>query len=158
MQINGFAFGCGYYNTGTFGQTGGEGILGLGQGPVSYNSQLGSLYGNKFSYCMVDWLSAGTTTTSPMYFGDAAVPAAMASSIKYTPIIANANYPTYYYIGITGISVGTTKLSIDPKVFQISSSGTGGTIIDSGTTITYLQSSAYNAVVTVCEIQTIFLA
>lgn len=130
-QVDLFEFGASVYNTGTFGDTGGEGILGLGQGPVSMPSQLGSVLGNKFSYCLVDWLSAGSET-STMYFGDAAVPS---GEVQYTPIVPNADHPTYYYIAVQGISVGGSLLDIDQSVYEIDSGGSGGTIIDSGTTI-----------------------
>nr|PNR57271.1 hypothetical protein PHYPA_004265 [Physcomitrium patens] len=143
VKVDLFEFGASVYNTGTFGDTGGEGILGLGQGPVSMPSQLGSVLGNKFSYCLVDWLSAGSET-STMYFGDAAVPS---GEVQYTPIVPNADHPTYYYIAVQGISVGGSLLDIDQSVYEIDSGGSGGTIIDSGTTITYLQQEVFNALV-----------
>lgn len=141
-QVAHFAFGASVYSSGSFADTGGEGILGLGQGNVSFPSQLGSQFGNKFSYCLVDWQS-DSSVTSTMYFGAAAVPA---GEVMYTPIVANAAYPTFYYIRVVGISVGASRLSINQSVFDIDSSGKGGTIIDSGTTLTYLQQAVYNKV------------
>ncbi|KAE8664799.1 hypothetical protein F3Y22_tig00112738pilonHSYRG00462 [Hibiscus syriacus] len=45
-------FRCGHWNRGLF--HGAAGLLGLGRGPLSFASQLQSLYGHSFSYCLVD--------------------------------------------------------------------------------------------------------
>ncbi|KAG0591147.1 hypothetical protein KC19_1G153600 [Ceratodon purpureus] len=104
-----------------------DGIFGLGQGPISLPSQLG---GNKFSYCLVDWQS---DETSSLYFGDAAVPK---GKVRYTPIVPNAKYPTFWYIRMIGISVGSKRLPIAKSAFEIDSSGQGGTIVDTASTLT----------------------
>lgn len=120
-------------------------MLGLGQGVASFPSQLGSQFGNKFSYCLVDLLS-DSSVTSTMYFGDAAVPA---GEVMYTPMVPNGIYPSFYYIRVVGITVGASRLSIDQSVFEVDSSGNGGSIIDSGTTVTFLRQAAYDEVVAV---------
>lgn len=81
-----------------------------------------------------------------MYFGDAAVPT---GEVMYTPMVFNPWRSAFYYIRVVGISVGKTNLSIDQSVFEIDPSGNGGTIIDSGTTLTYLQQEAYKKVAAV---------
>ncbi|KAI3914723.1 hypothetical protein MKW98_001959 [Papaver atlanticum] len=45
-------FCCGHWNRGLF--HGASGLLGLGRGPLSFSSQLQSVYGHTFSYCLVD--------------------------------------------------------------------------------------------------------
>ncbi|KAE8700028.1 Aspartic proteinase nepenthesin-1 [Hibiscus syriacus] len=45
-----------------------------------------------------------------------------------------------------GISVGKTRLPIDKSSFALRADGTGGLIIDSGTTITYLEENAFHEV------------
>ncbi|CAI0432916.1 unnamed protein product [Linum tenue] len=62
--------GCGHDNAGTFSPKG-SGIVGLGGGPASLVSQLGSSIGGKFSYCMVPYAAAKPTST--MNFGTNAV-------------------------------------------------------------------------------------
>lgn len=139
--IPNFAFGCGLQNQGTF--AGAGGLVGLGQGPLSLNSQLSATFANKFSYCLVSLNSAASSALS---FGSVAA----ATGIQYTPILANPLHPTYYYIQMTGISVGGQDLNLAASVFALDqSTGRGGTIIDSGTTITMLTLPAYSAVVKV---------
>lgn len=144
-QVPLFEFGASVSTSPDFGITKGEGILGLGQGKVSFPSQLGSHFGKKFSYCLVDILSDGAET-STMYFGDAAVPK---GEVMYTPMLVNHAHPGYYYLQVTGISVGGSHLRINSSIFDIDSSGLGGTVIDSGTTITLLQPEAFYEVATV---------
>ena len=50
----------------------------------------------------------------------------------------------YYYVTLESISVGEKKLDISPKVFKVTKKGTGGVIIDSGSTLTYLPKAAFN--------------
>jgi hypothetical protein len=143
--IPNFAFGCGHANQGTF--AGAGGLVGLGQGPVSLVSQLSSTstFPDRFSYCLVS-LNAAATTTSALLFGNVNTVA----GIQYTPIIRNAVHPTYYYVQMVGISVGGVDLGINPSTFTINpSTGAGGTILDSGTTISMLTLPAYEAVLEV---------
>ncbi|PWZ03940.1 Aspartic proteinase nepenthesin-1 [Zea mays] len=65
--------------------------------------------------------------------------------VSSTPFVAS---PTsiYYYLNLTGISLGTTALPIPPSAFSLKADGTGGLIIDSGTTITMLGNTAYQQV------------
>ncbi|KAK9926251.1 hypothetical protein M0R45_023492 [Rubus argutus] len=62
-----------------------------------------------------------------------------ASSLSYCLV------GTFYYVGLTGLSVGGRPISIPPSLFQMDDSGNGGIIVDSGTAITRLQSAAYNS-------------
>ena len=125
-QVALFPFGASDATMGTY-TVEEDGIFGLGQGPISLPSQLG---GNKFSYCLVDWQS---DETSSLYFGDAAVPK---GKVRYTPIVPNAKYPTFWYIRMIGISVGSKRLPIAKSAFEIDSSGQGGTIVDTASTLT----------------------
>ncbi|KAG0619632.1 hypothetical protein M758_4G153600 [Ceratodon purpureus] len=128
--------GCGHSNQGSF--AGADGIVGLGQGSLSLPSQLKPSIAQIFSYCLVD-LSSTASTSSPITFGDAREN----SDAKYTPLVANSLAPTYYYVGVEGISVGRQKVEIPDSAFEISEMGSGGVILDSGTTITYWMSEAF---------------
>ncbi|KAH9560587.1 hypothetical protein CY35_06G113200 [Sphagnum magellanicum] len=143
-SVPSLGFGCGHDQTGSF--TGADGIVGLGQGPLSLISQLFSkgVISKRFSYCLVDMDSQNT---SPLLLGDPAVTSAP-PGVAYTPIQANPFNPTYYYLNLTGISVSGTPVKYPAGTFAIdSTSGNGGLIIDSGTTITYLATDGYNAVI-----------
>ena len=93
---------------------------------------LASTVSNVFSYCLpvsqisTGWLTLGRTSTSAAAF--------------YTPLYRNPNAPSFYYIDMYGISVGGIQLPVSADVFR----GVG-TIIDSGTTLTYLPVEAYSA-------------
>ncbi|CAM6096057.1 unnamed protein product [Calypogeia fissa] len=129
------AFGCGHRNQGTFQSA--DGLVGLGQGPLSLVSQLGSNIGNVFSYCLVDFYSA-TTRTSPLLLGSTG-----GTGMMYTPLITNDFNPTFYYVTVTGITVGGIALSYPSAAFDIDATGAGGMILDSGTTVTQMDSRAY---------------
>lgn len=109
VQVPNFAFGCGHDNEGSF--AGADGILGLGQGPLSFPSQLKNVFNGKFSYCLVDWL-APPTQTSALLFGDAAMPTL--PDVKYLPLLTNPKIVTYYYVQLNGISVGDKLLKSRP--------------------------------------------
>ncbi|KAF2325546.1 hypothetical protein GH714_030167 [Hevea brasiliensis] len=61
------------------------------------------------------------------------------------PLLRSNKIDTFYYVGLTGLSVGGRLLSIPQSVFQMDDSGNGGIIVDCGTAITRLQSQAYNS-------------
>lgn len=134
------AFGCGHTNLGSF--AGAAGIVGLGQGPLSLISQASSITSKKFSYCLVP---LGSTKTSPMLIGDSAA----AGGVAYTALPTNTANPTFYYADLTGISVSGKAVTYPVGTFSIDASGQGGFILDSGTTLTYLETGAFNALVAV---------
>ncbi|KAL3697865.1 hypothetical protein R1sor_011941 [Riccia sorocarpa] len=141
-----FAFGCGHKNQGTFSGT--DGLVGLGRGDISFNEQIGSLIGSKFSYCLVE-LSSSATQTSPLIFGDAAVSTASKLNLQYTPLIRNPSADTFYYVKLNGLKVnGQAVTGIPAGAFNLNRLGSGGVILDSGTTLTYLIQSAYNPFLT----------
>ncbi|KAG5563395.1 hypothetical protein RHGRI_005973 [Rhododendron griersonianum] len=51
--------------------------------------------------------------------------------------------PTLYSPTLEGITIGSTRLPINKTTFALNPDGSGGVIIDSGTTFTYLVESAY---------------
>ncbi|KAK1295624.1 Protein ASPARTIC PROTEASE IN GUARD CELL 1 [Acorus calamus] len=129
--VENFVFGCGQNNSGLFGTT--AGILGLGRGNLSLVSQTNGTFGGNFSYCLP---SSSSNKTGHLTLG--AVTRATNNNISYTPL--NPNLETFYYLDLVGISVGGRILPINATVFS-----NAGTIIDSGTVITRLPSSAYAA-------------
>ncbi|KAJ7519749.1 hypothetical protein O6H91_20G054400 [Diphasiastrum complanatum] len=145
LKISNITFGCGVSNAGQS-LRGSNGVLGLGQGPVSFASQLGYLYGSRFSYCLVDYLTA-TADSSLLVFGDAKIEQSLKNAIQYTPLVKNPFAESYYYVGIKHVCLNGQILPIPSKLWQITSAGYGGTIVDSGTTLTYFRNAAYSLIV-----------
>ncbi|KAF8399153.1 hypothetical protein HHK36_015018 [Tetracentron sinense] len=130
--IHNIALGCGHDNEGLF--VGAAGLMGLGGGSLSFPSQFKS---SSFSYCLVNRDSSSSST---LQFGSAQPPDAVT-----TPLLRSRRINTFYYVGITGLSVGGELLSIPSSYFEMDASGNGGVIIDSGTSVTRLKTEVYNA-------------
>lgn len=131
-SVGHLSIGCGHDNEGLFG--GAAGIIGLGGGPLSLPSQLEA---TSFSYCLVD---ADSTRSSTLDFNLGR----LGNSIT-TPLVRNVKHATYRYIQLIDISVGGRRLGLRSSLFAVNYFGQGGTIIDSGTTVTRLVSPAYEA-------------
>ncbi|KAG2598885.1 aspartyl protease family protein 2-like [Panicum virgatum] len=145
------AVGCGHDNEGLF--VAAAGLLGLGRGGLSFPTQISRRYGRSFSYCLVDRTSSssssgsspGGSRSSTVTFGPGAV--APSASASFTPMVRNPRMETFYYVRLVGISVGGARvpgvaesdLRLDP------STGRGGVIVDSGTSVTRLARPAYSA-------------
>ncbi|KAL8531626.1 hypothetical protein ACS0TY_008282 [Phlomoides rotata] len=143
LQFPHFNFGCGFWNSGPIVSgpsfSGGNGVLGLGRGPISFSSQLGRVFGHKFSYCLMDY-TLSPPPSSYLLIGGGSVGKA---KLSYTPLLVNPLSPTFYYIGIKSVHIDHVKLRISPSVWAIDDFGNGGTVLDSGTTITFLPEPAY---------------
>lgn len=139
VSIKNIGFGCGEDNEGDgFEQA--SGLVGLGRGPLSLVSQLKE---PKFSYCLTPM---GDSKTSLLLLGSLANTKEDSNSLTVTtPLLTNPSQPSFYYLSLEGISVGDTRLSIEKSTFEVSDDGSGGVIIDSGTTITYIEENAFDA-------------
>lgn len=137
ISIPRIGFGCGVDNHAT-GMEKTAGLLGLGRGVLSLVSQLGA---HKFSYCLT---SITDNRTGNLLFGSQAYSKFNPRKIPMTPLIQNPYIPSYYYLSLEGITVGGSLLPIPKSAFQLKKDGSGGIIIDSGTTITYLQEEAFD--------------
>ncbi|KAL3325844.1 hypothetical protein AABB24_036861 [Solanum stoloniferum] len=137
--VSNISFGCGHDNEGLF--IGAAGLLGLGKGKLSFPGQAGSRFGQKFSYCLVDRI--GSAKPSYIVFGESAI----TRNTIFTPLLTNPKLDTFYYVELTGISVGGTKVSaVTPELFKLDTEGNGGVIVDSGTSVTRLTRPGYIAV------------
>ncbi|CAA2994398.1 aspartyl protease family 2 [Olea europaea subsp. europaea] len=138
------SFGCGYNNSGpsvsgpSF--NGANGVMGMGRGPISFFSQLGQEFGHKFSYCLMDY------TISPPPTSYLLIGGAERYKLSYTPLLINPLSPTFYYIGIQTVFINNVKLRISSSVWGIDELGNGGTVVDSGTTLTFLTEPAYRII------------
>ncbi|RDX61398.1 Aspartyl protease family protein 2, partial [Mucuna pruriens] len=142
-------FGCGHWNRGLF--HGASGLLGLGRGPLSFASQLQSLYGHSFSYCLVD-RNSNSSVSSKLIFGEDKELLSH-PNLNFTSFVGGKenSVDTFYYVQIKSIMVGGEVLKIPEETWHLSGEsggggGGGGTIIDSGTTLTYFAEPAYETI------------
>ncbi|TVU28293.1 hypothetical protein EJB05_19804 [Eragrostis curvula] len=130
-SVKSFQFGCSHEESGFDDDDRTAGLMGLGGGPQSLVSQTAGTFGKAFSYCLPAssdspgflTLGAGTTTTS---------------GFVKTPML-RSNQPTFYGVRLEAIRVGGKQLNIPSSVFS------SGSILDSGTVLTYLPQAAYSA-------------
>jgi aspartyl protease family protein len=140
------ALGCGHDNEGLF--VAAAGLLGLGRGSLSFPTQISPRYGRSFSYCLVDRTSAAasasTARSSTVTFGRGA---AASTAVSYTPMVRNPRVETFYYVQLVGVSVGGARVPgvLESDLSLNPSTGRGGVIVDSGTSVTRLAHPAYAA-------------
>lgn len=134
-MIRNVAIGCGHKNQGMF--VGAAGLLGLGGGSMSFVGQLGGQTGGAFSYCLV---SRGSGSSGSLEFGLEAMPAGAA----WVPLIHNPQALSFYYVGLSGLGVGGLRVPIPEDIFRLTEFGDGGVVMDTGTAVTRLPTSAYN--------------
>ncbi|WOK97268.1 hypothetical protein Cni_G05976 [Canna indica] len=144
-RVHDVIFGCGHWNRGLF--HGAAGLLGLGRGPLSFSSQLGSLYGHIFSYCLVD-RNSDLSVSSKLIFGEDQSLLRRLPNLNYTSLVSGKenSVETFYYVQIKSIIVGGEALRIPPETWELAKDGSGGTIIDSGTTLSYFTEAAFNKI------------
>ncbi|KAK4264625.1 hypothetical protein QN277_025778 [Acacia crassicarpa] len=138
VSVNNVGFGCGEDNEGD-GLDQASGLVGLGRGPLSLISQLDE---PRFSYCLTSM--DDSSATGKLFLGS--FPSSKEETLAAaTSLLTNPTLSSFYYLPLEGISVGENRLDIDKSIFDIKEDGSGGVIIDSGTTITYLEQEAYEA-------------
>ncbi|KAH0653302.1 hypothetical protein KY289_030980 [Solanum tuberosum] len=143
-KVEDVMFGCGHWNRGLF--HGAAGLLGLGRGPLSFASQLQSLYGHSFSYCLVD-RNSNSSVSSKLIFGEDK-DLLKHPQLNFTSLVGGKDNPaeTFYYVQIKSVIVGGEVLNIPKETWNLSPEGVGGTIIDSGTTLSYFAEPAYEII------------
>lgn len=143
-KLDNVMFGCGHWNRGLF--HGAAGVLGLGKGPLSFATQLQSIYGHSFSYCLVD-RNSDPSVSSKLIFGEDK-DLLEHPELKFTKLVNGKDNPvdTFYYVKIKSVSVGGEMLNIPEEMWDFIEDGGGGTIIDSGTTLSYFVEPAYEVI------------
>ncbi|GJN28940.1 hypothetical protein PR202_gb17116 [Eleusine coracana subsp. coracana] len=129
-SLPGFVFGCGQQNLGRFGEV--DGLIGLGRGKLSLSSQAATSFGATFSYCLP------SHDNTPGYLNIGSTP--VSSKVQYTAMIQKQEYPSFYFVELVSIDIGGYVLPVPPTVFTST-----GTLLDSGTILTYLPTEAYTA-------------
>ena len=136
VAVRNLVFGCGRVNEGLF--LGNSGLMGLDRGPFSFATQLKGVFGHKFSICFTDRMRV-PNATSFFAFGETEN-----KGLRYTPILSNPFGVDFYYLNFIGITVGNTKVAFDASAVNLNTTdGSGGTIIDTGTTVTFLPDVVY---------------
>jgi len=136
VSVHNIGFGCGEDNEGDgFEQA--SGLVGLGRGPLSLVSQLNE---PRFSYCLTP---IDDTKKSVLLLGSYETVKDAKDGVT-TPLLKNPLQPSFYYLSLEGISVGDTRLAIEKSTFDVGNDGSGGVIIDSGTTISYIEQKAFD--------------
>ncbi|KAJ0914539.1 putative nepenthesin [Helianthus annuus] len=144
VKVENVMFGCGHWNRGLF--HGAAGLLGLGRGPLSFASQLQSLYDHSFSYCLVD-RNSNSSVSSKLIFGEDK-DLLKHPELNFTSLIGGNEAPVdvFYYVHVKSVVVAGKVLDIPEKTWDLTADGYGGTIIDSGTTLSYFADPAYNII------------
>ncbi|KAL6342070.1 hypothetical protein AAG906_038549 [Vitis piasezkii] len=125
------------------------GISGFGRGPPSLPSQLGL---KKFSYCLLSRRYDDTTESSSLVLDGESDSGEKTAGLTYTPFVQNPKvagkhaFSVYYYLGLRHITVGGKHVKIPYKYLIPGADGDGGTIIDSGTTFTYMKGEIFELV------------
>ncbi|KAK9664010.1 hypothetical protein RND81_14G013500 [Saponaria officinalis] len=133
-------FGCNNFYDGLSTNQGDIGVLGLGWGSRSLMNQITPTgIHNSFAYCFSHYDSSDLGSLGYLTLGSDGY---SQDDFSFTALLHYGNDP-HYYLNLEGISVGQRKLTIDKKVFVRQAKGKGGTIIDSGTSYTYLNPQAY---------------
>lgn len=135
-QVKDFIIGCGDSYEGPF-RAQFSGVLGLGRGPLSIQSQLKA---TAFSFCPV---SQGSEKPSSLEFYDVPPEMDQNGSIMVA-LTENSGYPFHYFLQFVGIGVDGFMLDIQSRVWGYGLNYDGGVIIDIGTMLTYLPTDAYS--------------
>ncbi|KAK6934771.1 Xylanase inhibitor, C-terminal [Dillenia turbinata] len=117
---------------------GADGVLGLGFSKYSFSFKAAKTFGGIFSYCLVDHLSH-KNVSNYLTFGSND-PKNKPNGMQFTKLVLGVLTP-FYAVNIIGISVGAKMLEIPAAVWDVN--GVGGTILDSGTSLTFLAVPAY---------------
>ncbi|XP_042476602.1 probable aspartyl protease At4g16563 [Macadamia integrifolia] len=133
-----------------------SGIAGFGRGPSSIPSQL---HLKKFSYCLLSHRLDDTSQSSSLILTDNSDSGNnKTGGVSYTPFVKNPvtgrpAFSVYYYLGLRQITVGGKKVKIPYNSLSLGSDGNGGTIIDSGSTFTFMEKRVFDLVAQEFETQ-----
>ena len=119
-----------------------DGVMGLGYSKFSFAIKAAEKFGGKFSYCLVDHLSH-KNVSNYLTFGSSRSKEALSNNMTYTELVLGMA-STFYAVNVMGISIGSEMLRIPFEVWDVK--GAGGTILDSGSSLTFLTEPAYQPV------------
>ncbi|XP_022877845.1 aspartic proteinase NANA, chloroplast-like [Olea europaea var. sylvestris] len=151
-RIHNVLVGCSESTTGRSFQ-GADGVMGLGYSKHSFALKAAQKFGGKFSYCLVDHLSP-QNLSSYLIFGSHKSEDSITSldKMQHTELVLGVT-SSFYAVNIKGISIGNMMLEIPAKVWNVN--GLGGTILDSGSSLTFLTQPAYQPVMAALKLSLI---
>ncbi|XP_068660013.1 probable aspartyl protease At4g16563 [Aristolochia californica] len=126
------------------------GIAGLGRGSPSLPAQLGV---KRFSYCLVSHRLDDDPRAASSLVLDGEH-----KNLSYTPLVKNPatgkpSFSVFYYVALRKVSVGGKSVKIPYERLRLGPDGNGGTIVDSGTTFTYMAGDVFDLVAREFETQ-----
>ncbi|KAL5155565.1 putative aspartyl protease [Glycine soja] len=124
-----------------------SGIAGFGRGQESLPSQMNL---KRFSYCLVSHRFDDTPQSSGLVLQISSTGDTKTNGLSYTPFRSNPSnnsvFREYYYVTLRKLIVGGVDVKIPYKFLEPGSDGNGGTIVDSGSTFTFMERPVYNLV------------
>ncbi|XP_047340235.1 aspartic proteinase CDR1-like [Impatiens glandulifera] len=129
-SIPNIAHGCGYNNIGTY-DVKSTGMIGLGDGPLSFITQTKHLIGGMFSYCLVSEFGSNQNAKSMISFGNNAAMNENQHGVMSTPLTKKSDSP-HYYLTLRSISVGSKLIPMRRE--------SGNIMIDTSAIFSYLPS------------------
>ncbi|XP_057966674.1 probable aspartyl protease At4g16563 [Malania oleifera] len=143
-RVPDFAVGCSLFSSQQP-----AGIAGFGRGRASMPSQLGL---KKFSYCLLSHRFDDTGESSSLVLDSGTDSGKKTAGVSYTPFLKNPiatgfrTFSAFYYVGLRKIAIGGKRVKIPSKYFAPGPTGNGGTIVDSGTTFTFMAPEVFRLV------------
>ncbi|CAK0779405.1 hypothetical protein CVIRNUC_004765 [Coccomyxa viridis] len=130
-------FGCETKETGEIFNQEADGILGLGNSEVSMVNQLAGrgVIDNVFSLCFGSVEGDGALMLGDVDLSEQDI------ELRYTALLSSVAHPHYYSIRLESLWVGDVELAVRPERYEEGY----GTVLDSGTTFTYLPTDAFQS-------------
>ncbi|KAG7958325.1 hypothetical protein I3843_10G015900 [Carya illinoinensis] len=137
-----FLVGCSIFSTGIP-----VGNAGFGRGSESLPSQLGL---SRFSYCLLSRRFDDTMESSDLVLyggsGSTKTPGLSYTPFRKNPVSNDTAFREFYYVTLRKVIVGDRTAKIPYKFLVPGADGHGGTIVDSGTTFTFMERPVFDAV------------
>ncbi|KAJ8899972.1 hypothetical protein K2173_024083 [Erythroxylum novogranatense] len=144
LKVSDFLVGCSIFSSRQP-----EGIAGFGRSVESIPSQLGL---RRFAYCLVSRRYDDTPVSSDLIlFTGSGKGDTKTEGLHYTPFSKNPNassaiFQSHYYVPLRKINVGDKHVKIPYSLLVTKPDGNGGTIVDSGTTFTFMERAVFEPV------------
>ncbi|XP_061337324.1 probable aspartyl protease At4g16563 [Gastrolobium bilobum] len=120
------------------------GIAGFGRGPESVPSQMGL---KRFSYCLVSHRFDDSPESSDLVLNGGKTNGVSYTPFQKNPSSENPAFSTYYYLTLRKILVGEKRVRIPSRSLKPDSvNGNGGSIVDSGSTFTFMERPVFDLV------------
>ncbi|KAJ3693908.1 hypothetical protein LUZ60_009388 [Juncus effusus] len=147
-QVGDVPFGCVHEATTGYPLNGPDGILGLMSEPESFFYHVMETAGRRFSYCFTP--SGSHNNQGYLTFGDH-VPEPIpipGTRTQRTPFLLDGRgAANHYYLNLIDMSVGLRRMNFDPRMFARHTTGSGGTVIDTGSTDSVITTEAFQQIV-----------